>query len=263
MFVDLSIPKHPIIMTKIFNTIAFLLLSLHLFAQEPETQIMRMDTINVRGKIIAVDGSKVSNVWVQSRTPNKKYFHGLNESTSTDSLGNFVLKGLKPTDTLSFRASGSDYTFINHGSRYITIKIAPVALRAGGADNPQITARRINKKKDVNFILAKDNNIYCFGPTDHAGFPGGTKNFVRYVNKNLVYPLSAIKNNIEGNVTVEFSVAKNGDVFTPKIINGLGYGCDEAAVNAILKSPRWIPGFENGKAVTSTFQIDVSFKIED
>lgn len=83
------------------------------------------------------------------------------------------------------------------------------------------------------------------------------------MNKNLLYPSLAIKNNIEGNVTIEFSVSKAGNVFNPKITNSLGYGCDEAAVNAILKSPKWMPGVENGKAVVSTYQIDVSFKIED
>lgn len=261
---DLAVSKHHLVMIKVFSTLAFLIFSLHLSAQESESQMMRMDTINVRGKIIAIDGSKVSKVWIQSRTPNKKYFHSYNESTYTDSLGNFVLKGLKPIDTLSFRFLGSDYTFINRGSRYITIKISPVVLKTTEPDNPQITAKRINKKKDANFILTRDDIVCSFyGATSNAGFPGGTKNFVRYVNKNLLYPSLAIKNNIEGNVTIEFSVSKAGNVFNPKITNSLGYGCDEAAVNAILKSPKWMPGVENGKAVVSTYQIDVSFKIED
>jgi TonB family protein len=261
---DLSVSKHHLVMIKVFSTLAFLILSLHLSAQETETQTMRMDTINVQGKIIAIDGSKISKVLIQSRTPNKKYFHSFNESTYTDSLGNFAFKGLKPIDTLSFRFLGSDYTYINRGSRYVTIKISPVVLKTTELDNPQITAKRVNKKKSANFVLTRDDIVCSFyGATSNAGFPGGTKNFVRYVNKNLVYPSLAIKNNIEGDVTVEFSISKTGNVLNPRIINGLGHGCDEAAVNAILTSPKWVPGIENGKAVVSTYQIDVSFKIED
>lgn len=263
-FMDLLISAHPTIMTKTFTTLALLISSFHLSAQEQNPRILRMDTINVSGKIISLDGSKVSNVWIQSRTPNKKYINNINEGTYTDSLGNFVLNGIKPIDTLSFRAFRSDHTFINHGSRSVTITISPTVLSSISPDNPQVIAKRIHKKKEASFTLIQDD-VICgyYGFTTQASFPDGIKKFVEYINKNLVYPPIAIQNNIEGTVTVEFSIFKEGAVIKPKIINGLGYGCDEAAINVVLKGPRWTPAIENAKPVVSTYQIDISFKLQD
>ncbi len=258
---DLSVFRHQVIMTKAFTTIVLLILSIYVQAQKLPSKIIRMDTINVRGKIIAIDGSNVYGIAIQSRTPHKKY-NGFKETAGTDSSGNFVLNGLKPIDTLSFRYAGVDYTFINKGSRYITIKVSSGALTVPGANKPQVTAKRIHKRKEVSFSVI-DNYNCNFSILANAGFPSGIKSYAERINQNLVYPPAAIKNNIEGTVTVEFSVERNGDVVRPKIINGLGYGCDEAAINAILKGPRCSPGVANGRAVALTYQIDVTFKLED
>jgi hypothetical protein len=73
-------------------------------------------------------------------------------------------------------------------------------------------------------------------------FPGGMKALGKYVDgKNHYYPEQARKNKIEGKVIIQFSDFK--------VIKGIGYGCDEAAVEAFKKMPKWKPATINGQPV--------------
>ncbi|HNO69619.1 MAG TPA: energy transducer TonB [Pseudomonadota bacterium] len=56
--------------------------------------------------------------------------------------------------------------------------------------------------------------------------------------RGVPYPEEARAKGIEGNVILRVSVTESGKVHDVKVIKGLGYGLDEAAVAAIRKSPR-------------------------
>lgn len=82
-------------------------------------------------------------------------------------------------------------------------------------------------------------------------FPGGYKALSKYVDgpKSHKYPEEARKNKSEGKVIVEFIINEDGRCSDFKVIKGIGYGCDEAAVEAFKKMPNWKPGLVNGKPV--------------
>jgi periplasmic protein TonB len=82
-------------------------------------------------------------------------------------------------------------------------------------------------------------------------FPGGRKALSKYVDgkKNHHYPEEARKNNIEGKVVVEFIIHEDGTPGNFQVVHGIGYGCDEAAVEAFKKMPKWKPALVNGKPV--------------
>src|SRR5688572_16389712 len=64
-------------------------------------------------------------------------------------------------------------------------------------------------------------------------FPGGMKALGKYVDgKNHRYPEEARKNKIEGKVIVQFIINADGTPSDFKVVKGIGYGCDEAAVEA-------------------------------
>ena len=75
----------------------------------------------------------------------------------------------------------------------------------------------------------------------------GFVSFYKYIRKKLRYPAAARKNKVEGKVFVQFIIDKNGDVTESKVIQGIGYGCDEEAVKAISEAPPWQPGKFKGK----------------
>lgn len=94
-------------------------------------------------------------------------------------------------------------------------------------------------------------------------FPGGYKALGKYVDgrKNHKYPEEARKNKIEGKVVVQFIINEDGTCSNFEVIKGIGYGCDEAAVEAFKKMPKWIPGQVNGKPVKVRSQMAYNYKL--
>ena len=62
---------------------------------------------------------------------------------------------------------------------------------------------------------------------------GGNKAFRDFIAENLRYPESALKTKVEGTVIVEYDIHDDGEVSNPRILKGLGYGCDEEAIRLV------------------------------
>lgn len=78
--------------------------------------------------------------------------------------------------------------------------------------------------------------------------------------KNVIYPKEAIDNKIEGKVIILCTITKDGIAKDPKIIQGLEYGCNEAAIQAVLKT-KYIPGEYKNRIVETQLTIPISFKL--
>ncbi|MGD1006877.1 MAG: TonB family protein [Ignavibacteriaceae bacterium] len=85
---------------------------------------------------------------------------------------------------------------------------------------------------------------------------GGIKNIM---NK-LIYPEAAKKKDIQGIVKVRAYVDEYGEVTQDEIIQGLGYGCDEAAKITVYYT-RFTPGLIKGKPVKVQVIIPIEFKL--
>ena len=94
-------------------------------------------------------------------------------------------------------------------------------------------------------------------------FPGGYKALGKYVDggKNHKYPEEARKNKIEGKVVVQFIIHEDGSCSDFEVIKGIGYGCDEAAVEAFRQMPKWKPGEVNGKPVKVRAQMVYNYRL--
>lgn len=64
-------------------------------------------------------------------------------------------------------------------------------------------------------------------------YPGGDKAYKLFISQNLVYPEEAKRNNIEGQVRLKFGISYKGEVTEVKVLNSLGYGCDEEATRIV------------------------------
>ncbi len=91
-------------------------------------------------------------------------------------------------------------------------------------------------------------------------FPGGDKALVSTLYKNLRYPAEAYENNIEGKVLVRFVVSKDGSVMNPSIIRSADPELDKAALDAIKKLPKFIPGKQDGMPVNVYYSLPIVFK---
>ena len=96
---------------------------------------------------------------------------------------------------------------------------------------------------------------------EDAVFPGGMREFYKYIGRNVRYPQEAKQLNIEGKVIVLFTVTKTGEIADAKVIRGIGSGCDEEALRVIKASPNWIPGKQRGVPVNSRMAVPITFKL--
>ncbi|MDE0771405.1 MAG: energy transducer TonB [Salibacteraceae bacterium] len=96
---------------------------------------------------------------------------------------------------------------------------------------------------------------------ENAQFPGGESAMNKFLGENLKYPKMAQDAGIQGIVYVTFVVEPSGIITSIKILRGLGGGCDDAAVNAIKKMPKWNAGKQRGKAVRVQFNLPVRFRL--
>ncbi len=80
------------------------------------------------------------------------------------------------------------------------------------------------------------------------------------IMRRLQYPEIARKAGIEGRVTVQFVIEKDGTVSNPQVLKGIGGGCDEAAVKAI-RDTRFTPGMQRKKPVRVRMSIPIVFKM--
>lgn len=104
-----------------------------------------------------------------------------------------------------------------------------------------------------------------------AEFPGGRTEFNKYVARNLKYPKKALKQQLVGNVYVEFVVNTDGSIITStvkavrkerlgKASNAiLDPDCQREAVRLIKGSPRWAPATRNGRPEQQAMIIGVPF----
>ena len=91
---------------------------------------------------------------------------------------------------------------------------------------------------------------------------GGQPAIVAAIQKAVRYPSIALRNQVEGRVYVSFTVDPKGEVTDVKIVKGLGSGIDEETIRAIKTLPRFIPGKQNGREVSVSFTVPVTYKIQ-
>lgn len=94
-----------------------------------------------------------------------------------------------------------------------------------------------------------------------AEFPGGLPALMKWLNNNIRYPEAAQQNDIQGKVTVQFVVEKDGSIGAVTILKGVDKDLDREAIRVVKKMPKWQPGKNNGVAVRSYFRLPVTFKL--
>ena len=92
-------------------------------------------------------------------------------------------------------------------------------------------------------------------------FPDGEAALMKYVESHIVYPPKAAKNNVQGEVIVQFVVDKTGQVGDVTVVTPLDRDLDAEAVRVVKGLPKFIPGNRNGEAVNMWYTLTIPFKL--
>ena len=95
---------------------------------------------------------------------------------------------------------------------------------------------------------------------EFPSFEGGDLAFIKYIQKNLVYPEKARRMGLEGRVFVQFIVEKDGSLSNVIVLRGISGGCNEEAIRVMQKSPKWLSGKQRGRATRVQMVVPINFK---
>ncbi len=121
-----------------------------------------------------------------------------------------------------------------------------------------------NKKKETNMPVppvteeeaVAEAPLYYINPEVMPEPAGGMES----IYKRLRYPVSARQKGVEGIVKVSVLIDEYGEVKTAVVVEGIGYGCDEAARSTVYYT-KFKPGMQRGKPVTVQTIIPVEFRL--
>jgi bla regulator protein blaR1 len=104
----------------------------------------------------------------------------------------------------------------------------------------------------------------CKDVSKEDGFNCFNTQMANHIKENFTYPEEAAKNNIEGRVSIQFTIDKDGkviDILTRGPQNGALLEAEAKRIIALL--PPFTPGKQKGKAVKVKYGLPLMFKLID
>lgn len=81
------------------------------------------------------------------------------------------------------------------------------------------------------------------------------------LQQKIHYPDMARKAGVEGRVIIQFIVNERGEVENPRVIRGIGGGCDEEALRVISQA-KFKPGKQRGDPVRVQYSLPIVFRLQ-
>jgi TonB family protein len=119
----------------------------------------------------------------------------------------------------------------------------------------------LKNRKDTIPSTEVEEMVFCYISEQMPQYPGGESALLNFVYKNLKYPESAIKDNIQGKVIMRFVVTESGNVDKVEVIRSLQPDCDKEAIRVIKKLHKFTPGKQSGKLVSVWYTMPITFKL--
>ena len=94
-------------------------------------------------------------------------------------------------------------------------------------------------------------------------FPGGMNECMKFLARNIKYPVLAQEAKIEGRVIVQFVVDRDGSVNDIKVVRSISPQLDAEAGRVIGLMPKWNPGKQRGKAVAVKYTMPIQFRLQE
>ena len=117
-------------------------------------------------------------------------------------------------------------------------------------------------RQDVVEEEVEDDPIPFVTVEQKPTFNGGDANgFAKWVNSRLVYPEIAKENGVEGRVTLQFTIGKDGKLQDVKVLNSPDESLAQEAVRVVSSSPKWEPGRQRDRAVKVSYTFPVIYRL--
>ena len=116
--------------------------------------------------------------------------------------------------------------------------------------------------QEVEEVEVEEEVIFVGAVEEKPTFNGGDANeFSKWVNSRLVYPEVAKENGVEGRVTLQFTIGKDGKVQDVKVLASPDPSLSQEAVRVVSSSPKWEPGRQRDRAVKVSYTFPVIYRL--
>ena len=223
---------------------------------------------------------------------------GTTNGTLTDLDGKFTLTGLKKDDVIQVSFVGfqtrsvivkdeSPLTILLDDAVQNLDEMVVVAMAPNEDGTTTIKAQMKDKNGEKSYLEGKMASTKKDGMTvnqvdwqkkasnsepqekvifqvveEMPQFPGGMGEAMKFLAKNMKYPVAAQQAKIEGRVIVQFVVEKDGSVSDVKVMRGVNSELDAEAIRVVSMMPKWIPGKQRGKAVAVKYTMPIMFRLQ-
>ena len=111
-------------------------------------------------------------------------------------------------------------------------------------------------------VLDMENNPLNFRVVEELPeFPGGSSEFMKWLTKNLRYPVQAQQRKLQGKVVAQFIVNKDGTISNIELVKRVDPSLDNEALRVLRLMPRWKAGQQNEKPCRTQVCIPIVFKL--
>ncbi len=223
-------------------------------SEVPDTEQVMAEELTVKGRITTQDGKGLPGVAV--------IVANTQQGTITDLDGNYLIKVLKGKQLVfSFVGFKTQVLEVTKREQNVIMQLEPrelseIVVVGYGAEPSKEAVSEQEKSK-----LTENGEVFTV-VEQNPEFPGGMSELGRYLARAIKYPAAAQRANVQGKVFVQFVVGKDGEIRDPRIMKGIGFGCDEEALRVTLNMPQWVPGKQNGKAVAVQYNLPIAFVLE-
>ena len=190
---------------------------------------------------------------------------GTTNGTLTDMDGKFVMTGVKKGDVIQV-------SFVGYQTQSVVVKDdSPLTILMRDDVQPldEMVVVGQTPKEEVKYTKVeveeteKPQEEVIFQVVEEMPqFLGGLGEAMKFLAKNIKYPVEAQQAKIEGRVIVRFVVGRDGSVSNVEVVRGVSPELDAEAVRVVSLMPKWIPGKQRGKAVAVKYTMPIMFRLQ-
>ena len=133
---------------------------------------------------------------------------------------------------------------------------------SSGDDNPVVKESTLGNSYSVTVTDEPEAVPFTLVEIKPKFQEGDANKFARWVNEQLQYPEEAREKKLQGRVTLQFVVEKDGSVTGVRVLRGIDPILDEETMRVVSLSPKWTPGYINGKPVRIVYNFPVVFQLK-
>ncbi|MCD7925133.1 MAG: TonB family protein [Bacteroides sp.] len=184
---------------------------------------------------------------------------GTTSGTISDLDGNFVIE-MKEGEKLRF-------SYINYATKIVPVPAGTeglkVLLEKDGSAGKTDLIGEIVAVGYTPVAVDDDPSYQIFQVVEEMPeFPGGIGECLKFLGKNIKYPVEAQQAGAQGKVIVQFVVEKDGSIANPKVVRSIDPNLDGEAIRVISIMPKWKPGMQKGQPVRVKYTVPVTFRLD-